>query len=160
MPAVSFDPTDALLRLGVEGPRLIAVVMPFDIGGAGIVTNEQPFDIEAPYVGVTNVQPFDISGNVRANNVQPFDVGEVTGAYSIQPFDIIALTPNPTPGTPQPQPAIAFTTTLAVPTVPGSNTITVVSAAGITTGTVIYLQGNPPITLLVTNVAGNVLTVI
>lgn len=159
MPVVQIDATEGILRLGVSGPLVGSMVMPFDIGGAGIITNEQPFDIESPYVGVTNVQVFDISGNIRVVSEQPFDLGEVTYTTNVQPFDIIAYTTNPVPGTPQPQPQIATSTVTTSDIVIGTSTLTVSSTSGITAGTTIFLLAEPMVAVLVTGVSGLTLTV-
>lgn len=140
MPLVLYDSTEQMLRTGVSGPVTPSMIMPFDVGGAGVVTSEQPFDIQAPYIGVTNVQVFDISGNVSATSVQPFDLGEVSGTTNVQPFDIVVSAPQPTQGVPQPNPVVSFYASLAQQGNAGMTTIVVNTSAGITAGTTIEMN--------------------
>lgn len=142
-----------LLTLGVSHGSH-ANVQPFDLGGAGQIDNEQPFDVEAPYVGVFNVQLFDVEGGIGTTNLQPFDLGEVAYIANEQPFAIIGAA-LPVPGTNLPPPVLSAVTTLTAPTSIGAQTITVASVAGIAVGTVIYLGSS---SYLVTDINGLVVT--
>lgn len=148
------DIDGALLRLGV-GSSVISDRQVFDLGGAGIITNDQPFDIQAPYVGAVNYQIFDISGYVGLSNSQPFDLGQIAGRVNVQVFDIIANISSPSVGTSQPAPYLATSTFLSAPATIGATSITVTSTSGITSGTTVYIGHSG---YIVTAVVGLVLT--
>lgn len=160
MPAVYHDSAEAILRLGVAGPTTISMLMPFNLGAAGIIESDQPFSITGPLVGTSSSQPFNIAGLVGILSSQPFNLGAVAHVESAQPFNVIGSSLVLLQGTYQPPPALSVTVVATTPIAAGSNRIQVASTSGLSVGASVHVAGEPPMMVMITGITGLTLSVV